>query len=406
MNLPLLIASIFVAFLGNDLQAQIQCVVDIQILEGATISICEDNPETISGTSGFVSYSWTGPETLAGVIVTPNFSGQYILSAVDGMGCVSLDTIQVTIYPNPLDVILSSAGNTICPGVGTTLSLAGSYASYTWSDGSTTPTIFVPAAGTIDLAVVDNNGCPGLSSITINEFNFSITNANNFVCNGGSVELSAAGGTSYLWSTGEISSSIVVAPTESTDYSVEITNGTCVSTLTETVATSELEVFALPDVVYVGVDEEYFLSGPASFSSYFWSPSNQLSSDNGQSVFFAGTETQWIALEATHSSGCVLTEPILMIVVNLTIPNGFSPNGDDYNDFFVIPELGDYPDTKLTVWNRWGDLVLEEDNYQNNWNGTCQTSTCLGNGQLPEGTYFYLVDVHEVTFKGYITLKR
>ncbi|MFT6244866.1 MAG: gliding motility-associated-like protein, partial [Crocinitomicaceae bacterium] len=61
----------------------------------------------------------------------------------------------------------------------------------------------------------------------------------------------------------------------------------------------------------------------------------------------------------------------------------------------------------LVVWNRWGDVVYQADNYANDWNGTCQAPRCIGQGEdLPEGTYFYQVDAKGVTKEGYVTLKR
>ena len=72
---------------------------------------------------------------------------------------------------------------------------------------------------------------------------------------------------------------------------------------------------------------------------------------------------------------------------------------------FRVPELDDIPGA-FSVWNRWGDIVLDIPRYENDWSGTCETGSCLGNGDLPQGTYFYLIDVKGITFKGYITLKR
>ena len=88
-------------FLTEFTNAQIQCAVDVQILEGDAITMCESSPQTISGSGGFVNYAWTGPETQVSQTITPNFSGQYVLAALDGTGCVSNDTIDVTIIPTP-----------------------------------------------------------------------------------------------------------------------------------------------------------------------------------------------------------------------------------------------------------------------------------------------------------------
>lgn len=393
------------AFTTQTTNAQIQCAVDVVIPEGAAITMCESNPQTITGTGGFVNYAWTGPETQVSQTITPNFSGQYVLSALDGTGCVSTDTIIVTIIPTPTETIISSEGNPICSGAGTTLSLGTPYATYNWTGGVTTPTFFASGPGTYDVSFTDANGCSGSSSIILTEAQFTLSGTDGSLCTGGAVTLTAGGGDSYVWSTGEVGNIIVVNPSSATLYSVVITFGTCSETLSTTVTPTEAEENALPDTMYVASGQSQFVPGPSGFQSYIWSPSNQINNPFGSGIIFTGTVSQTLVVEATHADGCVLTDSVLMIVVELTIPNGFSPNSDGKNDVFRIPELDDYPGS-LSVWNRWGDVVLDDPSYQNTWAGTCETGRCLGTGELPQGTYFYLIDVEGITFKGYITLKR
>jgi gliding motility-associated-like protein len=72
----------------------------------------------------------------------------------------------------------------------------------------------------------------------------------------------------------------------------------------------------------------------------------------------------------------------------------------------VIPELGLYDKSRITIYNRWGDIVYETFDYQNDWNGTCQSDFCIGAGDLPEGTYYYHVEAKDISFDGFTTLKR
>ncbi len=388
-------------------QAQIQCTIDITINEGASITLCENNGGTISGAAGFNSYDWTGPEVISGQIISPQFSGQYILAATDATNCVSLDTIQVTLTPSPVPVLASSEGSVICPATGTTLSTSIPFAAYDWGNGNTGATFFVDQTGLYPVTVTDANGCMGTESIMVNTFNFSVSSSAVSGCSGTDIAITAVGGTSYSWSTGEFGSTIVVNPSSTTNYSVQITAGTCTDNLTIAVSPIEIETFSMPDVIYVGVQEPHFIAGPIGFSSYLWSPSDQLDEATNSGVNFNGNYTQMITVEAIHPSGCTLTDSVLVVVVDLSIPSGFSPNSDNVNDLFVIPELVTENYTaKLLVWNRWGEIVLEEEDYQNDWNGECRAKTCLGDGQLPEGTYFYHVDVYGVTVKGYTTIKR
>ncbi|MCO6475957.1 MAG: gliding motility-associated C-terminal domain-containing protein [Phaeodactylibacter sp.] len=64
-----------------------------------------------------------------------------------------------------------------------------------------------------------------------------------------------------------------------------------------------------------------------------------------------------------------------------------TPDGNGTNDQFLIFCVGDFPDNHLEIYNRWGQLVFETDNYDNTWEGTAQ------NGQaLPEGPYYYVLE--------------
>ena len=68
----------------------------------------------------------------------------------------------------------------------------------------------------------------------------------------------------------------------------------------------------------------------------------------------------------------------------LTFSNGFSPNGDDVNQFFEIQGAETYPNNSLSIFNRWGNEVFRTDNYQNDWGGT------FNGARLMNGTYFYV----------------
>jgi len=79
------------------------------------------------------------------------------------------------------------------------------------------------------------------------------------------------------------------------------------------------------------------------------------------------------------------------------IPQGISPNGDGKNDTFIIPGILNAQPNTLTIFNRWGNIVYEKDNYQNDWRGQTDRAFDLlaSDGLLPDGTYYYVID-----FKG------
>jgi gliding motility-associated-like protein len=85
----------------------------------------------------------------------------------------------------------------------------------------------------------------------------------------------------------------------------------------------------------------------------------------------------------------------------LIIYTGFSPNNDGVNDFFTIQGVERFKNNKLNIFNRWGNQILEIENYNNDWDGSW-------NGQkVPDGTYFYIFDDGKGTkHSGYLQLQR
>jgi len=71
-------------------------------------------------------------------------------------------------------------------------------------------------------------------------------------------------------------------------------------------------------------------------------------------------------------------------------PNAFSPDEDGVNDNWILPLNSDIGQNKVIIFNRWGDILKEFENYNNLdvvWNGTDSN-----NNQVVNGTYFYIVE--------------
>ena len=88
------------------------------------------------------------------------------------------------------------------------------------------------------------------------------------------------------------------------------------------------------------------------------------------------------------------------------IPNGFTPNGDGVNEYFVIPMLEQNPDqfpkAELIVFNRWGDIIYQAKPYHNDWNGSDSSGK-----PLPHGTYYYVLRLNFADgdqYKGDVTI--
>jgi gliding motility-associated-like protein len=86
---------------------------------------------------------------------------------------------------------------------------------------------------------------------------------------------------------------------------------------------------------------------------------------------------------------------------NLNLDNFIlTPNGDGLNDYFIIDAVELSPNNTLQVFNRWGRVVYEKENYQNTFEGTSNNSfTVLADIKLPDGVYFYIINLYDIEFK-------
>jgi gliding motility-associated-like protein len=147
------------------------------------------------------------------------------LIITDANGCSgSVAPITVTVNALPNATIVSSGSN-VCLGSTVTLTASGGV-SYAWSNNATTASINVVAANNYVVTVTDANGCVNTASenVTYNA-NPAITIAANgptVFCQGGSLTLTATGGTNYVWSNGDQGATTTV--TQSGNYFVTVTN--------------------------------------------------------------------------------------------------------------------------------------------------------------------------------------
>jgi len=97
------------------------------------------------------------------------------------------------------------------------------------------------------------------------------------------------------------------------------------------------------------------------------------------------------------------TDRVTLNVSSVLIPDGFSPNGDSYNQTFYIEGL-EYTDNELIITNMAGAVVYRAKNYYNDWEGTN-----MDGRPLPEGTYYYFLTIRsplQEKRSGYVILKR
>ncbi len=139
-----------------------------------------------------------------------------------------------------------------------------------------------------------------------------------------------------------------------------------------------------PAVVTIVNPTFIFTDHTSNASSWEWSFGDGGTDNNSSTTHEYTKEGEYIVtLIVTTDDGCsdTLTKTVRVIVDEIDIPNVFTPNGDNTNDFFYIKNIDRIESSTLTVYNRWGKKVYTKENYQNDWDGQ----------DLPDGTYFYVL---------------
>jgi gliding motility-associated-like protein len=67
----------------------------------------------------------------------------------------------------------------------------------------------------------------------------------------------------------------------------------------------------------------------------------------------------------------------------------FTPNGDGVNDYWYIPNIEEFGEIQVKVYNRFGKLVYESQYYKNDWDGTFNAAP------LPSASYYYVIKSSE-----------
>jgi gliding motility-associated-like protein len=153
-----------------------------------------------------------------------------------------------------------------------------------------------------------------------------------------------------------------------------------------------------------GVSMNAVIPSPGTGTWSVVSGSATIADVNNPNTAISGLQPGQTILRWTVTNGpCSQSSDDIMITLSdFSIPNGFSPNGDGLNDYFVITGSEAFRRMKLSVFNRWGNEVYSNSDYKNNWNGLNQSGD-----ELAEDTYYYILELDaQPVLKGYVILKR
>ncbi len=142
--------------------------------------------------------------------------------------------------------------------------------------------------------------------------------------------------------------------------------------------------------------------------TYSWSPSTNLDQTNTAQVNANPVLPITYTLTVTNTNtGCINTDTVRVTVnpfFDLEFFNGFSPNGDGYNDFWRIPILSLFPSNSVLIINRWGSEVWRGTDYDNLNN--VFTGKNMKGDELPDGSYFYHINYSGIDKQGWVFIKR
>lgn len=270
-----------------------------------TFDVCQGDQGLLdAGNSPGVTYVWSNGTT--GSSIQPIASGTYTVVVTDANGCTGTASQFLTVHLLPTPTI--SGDPDFCSGDNVTLNANGGYVNYQWSNGVNSAQNNITSGGSYTLTVTDNNGCTGNTSFTVTEnplpqpqlaLNIDLCEGNNAVLNPGNF-------TSYLWSTGNTSSSIQAIGTGA--YTVTVTdNNGCVNSITTNVT-----IHLNPTPTINGQNEicdgkSTVLSLNSNFAQYLWSTG---ATTNTQTVNFGGS----FSVIVTDAFGCIGTTSFSVLV--------------------------------------------------------------------------------------------
>jgi gliding motility-associated-like protein len=362
----------------------------------------------VSGGAGGFIYTWSptgGNATTANNIS----SGSYVFEAEDQNGCVATLNVVVTNIGGPT-VNVQSTTDVSCFGLSdgdAAVTVTGGTSPYTynWSPtGGTGATASNLAAGTYTVAVTDNTGCVGSTTVTIDEPNAIIVTETIVDANcgsaDGSISIAALGGSTpytFAWTpNGETTNAINGLAAGSYGVTVTDDNG-CTTTENYTVLNiGSIPISVSPVSTTINQGESVQLQA-TSATTYSWSPATGLSCSDCPNPVATPNITTTYTVTGTDASGCTGTAEVTVFVLtvcgDLFVPTVFTPNdqGPAANNILCI-QGNCIAELKYSVYNRWGEVVFTTEDPAECWDGTYRDK--------PVQTGVYAYKIYAVLFDG------
>jgi len=384
--------------------------------------------EASGGVDPFV-YLWGGPDGYSSSVadsITDLYSGVYTITITDDNLCVKDSLIEV-FEADHFDVLLSVDSDyhgavISCDGFSdgmlsiTPLGGTEPYF-YTWSTGATTPEITGLPEGAYRVIVNDIHGCTDSAAVVLDDplpIEYSM-NLEDPLCYGdstGEIDLLVTGGTVYsvddydVWVNEQLSGPYVRNLPEG-EYLIRIED------LNDCYTETDAELFN-PPLLELSFDTEdafcpdmpdgemnLYIDGGIYPYDIEWN----MGLPNNEDFFNELYAGEYIAT-VIDANECITVDTIQVAYTYescLVIPNAFSPNGDGFNDMWMIEGIELYPNVDMRIFDRWGSRVFYTPNAAGDpWDGT------FDGRHLPIDSYHYVIDLNndEPAITGNVTIVR
>ncbi len=144
--------------------------------------------------------------------------------------------------------------------------------------------------------------------------------------------------------------------------------------------------------------------------TYTWNPAAFVSPVVGNNTMFtintSGQSQYYTVAVGYGSQGCAAFDSVRIdycpcLDILDSIPNVFTPNGDNVNDFYEMKALCYFEQFRIVIFNRWGKLMYESNNPYFKWDGRTDGGT-----ECSEGVYYWIMDTKSGQKHGYLELIR
>ena len=393
-------------------------------------SICGGDSVQLQA-SGAVSYAWSPAAglsctTCANPKASPASPTTYTVTGTGANGCTKTATVAVSIYPQPK--VNAGPDQTICVGQSAQLVASGAD-TYLWSPASylsctacAATTSTPPATISYEVAGIDVHGCKDSDNVTVTVIPKVPTSVGpgGEICEDGTFQLSATGGTAYAWTPASTLSSSTSAtpiahPNGTTTYHVVITENQCFSDTYDVTVTVHPKptVSAGADQTIVGGGSAQLHATGNNIAAYAWTPSDSLSCATCADPVATPPKTTKYTVNVTSDFGCAASDDVTIFVKcdgsQIWLPNTFMPGALE-NNFFYPHGKGVGNISRFRIYDRWGELIYDIQNFPANdksygWDGTYK------NQPLKPDVFVYVLNGNcsngeQIEVKGDITLIR